>query len=352
MQYDQIEILRSSYGRQNLYDWLNKLAEAVNRINRLEVVQPLILDQSPVGPVIRTIEKQINIGSLTGGPPTEFCMPTLDYVGPPAYEPDCNALVIDANYQLWYFNGRIDPTAQTQGSPGWVLINNPGAHDQWVYPYNPTPLPGTHIYAAKIVHFDLVQNMWDFEGPAYLRDILERAPLTRPYRSVLTEYEIEGIPIYLTDICPCTEPPAEPTGTNPTHGGGTSGGPITNSCCPDRTFPTTLFAMYIFGMGDSSGCTCLNGADPIVLTWDDVSKWVGTAPFGSCGRDISLALYCDPILGWQADISWSDNCRFAFTATLNVLSCSPLILSTSPIGGLSACGCGLDFPNMVIQFSD
>jgi hypothetical protein len=125
------------------------------------------------------------------------------------------------------------------------------------------------------------------------------------------------------------------------------------TCCPGVTVPSILHATLSDGPGN---CACVSGS--ITLTWDPAtSKWTGTGPFGSCGRNITISVYCVFVVltgyVWEYDMSFSDACLPAITGQqfLTVV-CSPLSLSVQrTVHQANVCGCtgvSLNSFNMVV----
>ena len=111
---------------------------------------------------------------------------------------------------------------------------------------------------------------------------------------------------------------------------------VTVSCC-DNALPTTLHAT----LTATNGCSCVSGT--ITLTWNSgTSKWTGTGAFGSCGRNITLSFYCigSGASNFRLDVSFSDSCLTAFTATpIPTPACDPLNVAFSKTYPEAVCGC-------------
>jgi len=67
-------------------------------------------------------------------------------------------------------------------------------------------------------------------------------------------------------------------------------------CCPQGELPEELYAT-IFNEAD---CPCALGT-VVRLSWNG-SRWVGSAPMGSCGSTIGLELYCGGGIGFCRDL--------------------------------------------------
>jgi hypothetical protein len=119
--------------------------------------------------------------------------------------------------------------------------------------------------------------------------------------------------------------------------GGGSGGGIVCPCCTNP-IPTTLTATFVDF--PTSFCHCQGGS--ITLTYDvEMGQWIGSGPFGTCGPNITLALFCQPELDWEMNASFSNNCAL-FNSVLPyanegdffggnnpaVVTCSPFYAAT------------------------
>ncbi len=129
---------------------------------------------------------------------------------------------------------------------------------------------------------------------------------------------------------------------------------VLTCCCPGTTIPTTLHA----ALSSQSNCGCVSGT--VTLTWNGVNQWwQGTGAFGTCGRNVTLTLYCcdalgncssgnfgcgqcDPSghtnVGWFLTDSFSDACVNQRNCWSAQIQCSPFQLVFFPSGSES-CGC-------------
>ncbi len=118
-----------------------------------------------------------------------------------------------------------------------------------------------------------------------------------------------------------------------------------NICCPN--LPDTLHAILDDAL--SGNCNCLNAPQNYTLTRVATQKWVGTGPFGTCGRDVTFTFYCVATAGqtgptyYRLDVTWSDGCGGPFIGLLPdpiSSTCSPFNVIFSAGFSLGAvCGC-------------
>ncbi len=129
----------------------------------------------------------------------------------------------------------------------------------------------------------------------------------------------------------------------------------TYCCCPGVTVPDSLHA----ALSDQSNCSCVSGT--LTLTWDAANLWwQGTGPFGTCGRNVTLTLYCcdqggtcsaanfgcgpgcnpgGPPAGWFLSDSFSDACVNQRNCWAAQITCGPPIQLIFFPSGSESCGC-------------
>jgi len=116
-------------------------------------------------------------------------------------------------------------------------------------------------------------------------------------------------------------------------------GSVSNSCCPDSFIPEDLTATVLVGTGNCCETTS------VTLTYNDgYGRWVGSGPFGSCGRQVSLELWCTFEIFqwvWKLSVEFEDGCRTPFEATSqDGYACEPVeILFGNAINSLDVAGC-------------
>jgi hypothetical protein len=106
-------------------------------------------------------------------------------------------------------------------------------------------------------------------------------------------------------------------------------------CCPGEiTNPVAT----IWTTGD---CECA----PVVsvpLSEKAQNTWEGSAPYGSCGKDVTVRWYCEevgPEMGYSffLDVSFSDSCLVATRLEATSSNCQPLQWDYLVVVGGSCC---------------
>jgi hypothetical protein len=111
--------------------------------------------------------------------------------------------------------------------------------------------------------------------------------------------------------------------------------------CDTSPMPATVHAT----LSNNIRCICASGT--IALIWNGTA-WVGTGPFGVCGRNITLTLTCPPgntgCGSYTLAVSFSDNCDGGTGQSSPVsCTCSPLSMRWTYLFPTQACGCGNNF---------
>jgi hypothetical protein len=101
---------------------------------------------------------------------------------------------------------------------------------------------------------------------------------------------------------------------------------VAANCCADK-LPRTLHATIENPGGGTCGCA---DGEVVTLVYNGgTSKWEGTDTFGTCGMDITLKVYCEPVLPyrWFLEVDFSDTCATpGDTAWDPSSTCDPLNL--------------------------
>jgi hypothetical protein len=107
---------------------------------------------------------------------------------------------------------------------------------------------------------------------------------------------------------------------------------IGTPCCANN-FPTTLYAT----LQNSVGAPCATGT--IALTYDAATqKWLGTAPFGTCGHTVQLSFSCGISNFLYLSVHWQDACTIDANPILPGYTCGPLTATFTAISVPASCG--------------
>lgn len=133
---------------------------------------------------------------------------------------------------------------------------------------------------------------------------------------------------------------------------------VATTCCPARILPVTLIGrIRIVNTQTGAWCACAGGVGGTSLpaTWDaEQSKWIGTAPLGTCGKNITLRLRCAPSGAFFMETSFEDDCLPASTTINGSKVCDPFFTGGGyVVFSSNGCGCtGSPQMNIFIDFSE